>query len=108
LPIVVVQGPDDRAFVQQLQSVCPKIKITSPGDVGKLAAMIAGASLMLCTDSAPMHLAVAVQTYTLALFGPTNPARSLPRSERVLGIQSPTGDMADIDPQQVLQKIWGG
>jgi len=108
LPIVVVQGPDDGEFVASLQGLVPQIKVTSPGDVGKLAAMIAGANLMLCTDSAPMHLAVAVKTYTLALFGPTDPARSLPKSDKVAAVQSPTSKMAAIDPHIVLKKIWGG
>jgi len=76
--------------------------------LGQLAALIAGANLMLCTDSAPMHLAVAVQTYTLALFGPTDPAKLLPRSDKFVGIQSPTGSMADISPATVLAKIWEG
>jgi ADP-heptose:LPS heptosyltransferase len=69
--------------------------------------MIAGANLMLCTDSAPMHLSVAVQTYTIALFGPTDPAKLLPRSDKFLAIKSPTGKMADIAPNTVLEKIWG-
>ena len=113
LPIVVVQGPDDADFVKTLQQVCPAVKVTTPGDVGKLAAMIAGASLMLCTDSAPMHLAVAVQTYVLSLFGPTDPAKLLPASPssgetRFVGIKSPSGKMADITPETVLKKVWGG
>jgi ADP-heptose:LPS heptosyltransferase len=75
--------------------------------VGKLAAIIAAANLMLCTDSAPMHLAVAVGTYTIALFGPTEPEKLLPKSDRVLAIKSPTGKMAEISPQEVLKKVWG-
>lgn len=106
LPIVLVQGPEDAAFVDALQAVSTKLKVTTPVDVGKLAAMIAGTSLMLCTDSAPMHLAVAVKTYTLALFGPTDPKKLLPNSNRFIGIKSLTGKMADISPQMVLEKVW--
>lgn len=108
IPIVVVRGPDDQEFVTQLTQACSGLKVTKPSDVGKLAAMIAGANLMLCTDSAPMHLAVALQVYTLALFGPTDPDKLLPKSDKFLGIKSPTGKMADIPPEQVLQKVWGG
>ena len=54
-----------------------------------------------------MHLAVAVGTYTIALFGPTDPKKLLPKSDRVIAVKSSTGKMADILPQQVLQKIWG-
>lgn len=108
LPIVVIQGPEDEPLVASLLKATPDVKVTSPADIGKLAAMIAGASLMLCTDSAPMHLAVAVKTYTLALFGPTDPTKLLPANNRFIGIKSPTGSMADISPQTVLDKVWGG
>ncbi len=108
LPLVVVKGPEDQDFVNTLSQACPGLVVTSPPDIGKLAAMIAGANLMLCTDSAPMHLAVALQVYTLALFGPTDPAKLLPANDKFIGIKSPTGNMADIDPAAVLAKVWGG
>jgi ADP-heptose:LPS heptosyltransferase len=108
LPVVAIQGPEDEQFVRSLRESCPDIKITSPTDVGKLAAMIAAANLMVCTDSAPMHLAVAVQTYTLALFGATDPKKLLPQSDRFIAIKSPTTKMADISPQVVLERVWGG
>ncbi|MBW4632735.1 MAG: glycosyltransferase family 9 protein [Iphinoe sp. HA4291-MV1] len=108
MPVVVIQGPEDGEFVRRLKEYAPNIKVSSPDDIGKLAAMIAGANLMVCTDSAPMHLSVAVQTYTIALFGPTNPAKLLPRSDKFLAIKSSTDKMADISPKTVLEKIWGG
>jgi len=108
LPIVVIQEPENEQLVQELLQSFPEIKVTSPADIGKLAAMIASANLMLCTDSAPMHLAVAVQTYTIALFGPTESQKLLPASDRFIEIKSPTGRMADISPQAVLERVWGG
>ena len=107
LPVVVIQLEDEQLVGQLLQS-CPNIKVTSPTDIGKLAALIAGASLVLCTDSVPMYLAVAVQTYTIALFGSTDPRKLLPASDRFIGIKSPTGKMADISPQTVIQRMWNG
>lgn len=106
LPIVVACGPEDSEFVDELSRAVNGLKVVSPPDIGKLAATIAGANLMLCTDSAPMHLAVAVQTYTYALFGPTDPKKLLPESDRAQGIASPTGKIADIDPQTVLDAIF--
>lgn len=108
LPIVVAEGEADAAIVSALTQACPGVKVTRPGDIGKLAAMIAGANLMLCTDSAPMHLAVALQVYTLALFGPTDPAKLLPQNEKFQGIASPTGMMADLSPDTILKVVWGG
>lgn len=108
LPVVVVKGPGDEAFVTKLLELCPTLKVTEPDDMGKLAAIIAAANLMLCTDGAPMQLAVAVQTYTIALFGPADPAKFLPQNDRLIGIKSPTGNLADIAAQDILKKVWGG
>ncbi len=109
LPIVLLKGPEDEAWVEQLLQANPNLKVSSPPDIGKLSAMIAGGNLMLCTDSAPMHLAIAVGTYTIALFGPTNPNKLLPQDNSAcVGIQSSTGAIADIDVKTVLEKIWRG
>lgn len=107
LPLVVVQAPENQAWATGLHHACPDLKVTAPDNIGKLAAMIAGASLMLCPDSAPMHLAVAVGTYTIALFGPTDPEKLLPDNDRFVGLKSPTGQIADIPPSQILEQIWG-
>ena len=108
LPIVMLKGPEDEEFIAQMMQFSPDLKVTSPGDIGKLAAMIAGANLMLCTDSAPMHLSVAVGTPTIALFGPTEAKKLLPQSEKYIAIQSPTSAIADIKPETVLEQIWRG
>lgn len=108
LPIVLLEGPEDGQWVSELTSLCPNLKTVSPSDIGKLAAIIGGASLMLCTDSAPMHLSVAVGTYTIALFGPTSVQKLLPQSDQCVGIQSPTGSIADIKPEEVLSQVWRG
>jgi ADP-heptose:LPS heptosyltransferase len=108
LPIVIVQGPEDTQLVASVKQSCPEIKVTSPGDIGKLAAMIAGANLMLCTDSAPMHLSVAVGTPTIALFGPTDAKKLLPQNEKYIALQSPSGAIADIKPESILEQIWRG
>ena len=108
LPIVIVEGDDDADVVAALTQACPGLQVTRPDDIGKLSAMIAGANLMLCTDSAPMHLAVALQVYTLALFGPTDPSQLLPKNEKFQGISSPTGKMVDLAPDSILKVVWGG
>ncbi|NEO97777.1 MAG: glycosyltransferase family 9 protein [Symploca sp. SIO2E9] len=108
LPIVLVQAPeDDPEWIAAMIQSIPDLKLTTPIDIGKLAAIIAGANLMLCTDSAPMHLSVAVGTYTIALFGPTEAKKLLPVSEHCIGIQSSSGWIADIEPEEVLKRIWG-
>lgn len=106
LPVAIVKGPDDSVFVDAIVAACPNIKVISPTDIGKLAATIASANLMLCTDSGPMHLSIAVGTYTIALFGPTDPKRLLPDNGRSIAIKSRTDSIADIPPSDILEKIW--
>lgn len=109
LPIVVlVQTAEDEQLVRSLKEMFPDLKVTAPPDIGKTSAIIAAANLLLCTDSAPMHLAIAVQTYTIALFGMTDPKKLIPPSDRVIAIKSPTGKLSDIAPQTVLERVWGG
>src|SRR5919201_663395 len=47
----------------------------SPLPVDALAAALARVRLLVACDSGPVHLATAVGTPTLALFGPTSPIR---------------------------------
>ncbi len=103
--IAVLKGPEDAEWVERLASEVDDLKAIAPPDVGKLAATIAAANLMLCTDSAPMHLSVGLQTYTIALFGPTEPAKLLPTDEKYVAIKSPTGNIADIKPEAIIEKL---
>ncbi|BAQ66374.1 glycosyltransferase family 9 protein [Geminocystis sp. NIES-3709] len=107
LPIVLLCGPDDINWTNEMLSLCPTVKVISPPDMGKLAAVIAGANLMLCTDSAPMQLAVAVGTYTIALFGPTQAKKLLPSNhDRFIGLQSLSDKIADIPTDKILEQMW--
>ena len=109
LSIVLIEGPEDVQWVDEMINACGNLKVVMPSDIGKLSAIIAGASLMLCTDSAPMHLSVAVGTYTIALFGPTKAEKLLPSdNDQCVGIQSPTSAISDIKPEYVLNQIWRG
>ena len=108
LPMVIAASSQNPSLTTALTADYPELKVTAPADFGKLAAMIAGANLMLCTESAPMHLAVALQVYTLALLNSVSSANLLPQTDKFAAIPSETGKLADIPPEQVLAKVWGG
>lgn len=108
MPVVVISQPDNQDLMRTFSEVIPDIKETFPDNIGKLAAIIAGANLMLCTNSAPMQLAVFLQTYTIALFGSAESTKLLPKSDKFIAIKSPSGLMADIPPATVLEKVWQG
>ncbi len=54
--------------------------------IQKLAALISSSDLLVCVDSAPMHLAVALGKRLVAFFGPTNPKKLLPNDPRFLPV----------------------
>ncbi len=108
MPLVIVKQTGDLEAVTALTQAVPNLKVTKPGDMGKMAAMVAGANLMICPNSVPMQLAIALQVYTLALFGSSSSSQVLPQSDKFIAIQSPTGSIADIQPTQILQQVWGG
>ncbi|MBW4514925.1 MAG: glycosyltransferase family 9 protein [Timaviella obliquedivisa GSE-PSE-MK23-08B] len=108
MPLVLVKQTEDLETVTALTQAVPSLKVTKPADVGKLSAIVAGANLMICPNSVPMHLAIALQVYTLALFGSSSSSQFLPQSDKFIAIQSPRRSIADIQPDQILQKVWGG
>lgn len=111
LPLVLLQQPETAGWVKQLTQAFPSVKAIRPDNLGQVAALVAGANLMLTTDSYPLQLGIALNVFTLALFGAHSPTLRLPPGEgtetRFLGIASPTGRVADIDPATVLKKVWG-
>lgn len=67
--------PDELAMCQEICEKIPHIPIINLG--GKmtlkgLAALINGAKGMICVDSVPLHIASALQTPVVVLFGPTS------------------------------------
>ncbi len=73
----------------------------------QLGGVLASAGAYVGNDSGPSHLAAALGTPTVALFGPTNPAVWAPRGPRVhvlRGLPS-RGDAWGIDPAKVVPAV---
>jgi len=75
--IVLTAGPDERerAMIAEIRehTDAPFVDFSGKSMLGfkQLAALTARAKLFIGVDSAPMHIAAAVQTPTVALFGPS-------------------------------------
>ncbi len=108
MSIIAIQEPDDIPLVREMKEYFPQLKIVITDNVGQLAAMIASANLLLCTESAILQIAIAVQTYTIVLTGAGRSSLIVPNSEKFLAIESSSSQIADIPPQTVSAKIWGG
>lgn len=75
---VVSWGPGDESRARRLAALLPEARVPPALTLSALAQVIAGASLLVAGDTGPLHLADALGTPTLALFGPTDPARNGP------------------------------
>jgi len=112
MPIVLLQTEASAAQVSELKATDAQLIVVVASNLGQTAAIVAGADLVLTPDSYVMQLSAALKVFTLALFGKNSPAEMLPPvsgdETRFLGIISETGQVADINPEAVLQKVWGG
>jgi ADP-heptose:LPS heptosyltransferase len=63
-------------LLQRIQQSMKQQAVLAAGDtnLGQLAALFARARIVLGPDSGPLHLAAAVKTPTVTLFGPADPA----------------------------------
>ena len=72
--IFIVWGKSDEEDAFKIHSLLEEKSIIAPETtIQELAAMIARCKILIANDSGPMHIATAVGTPVLALFGPTNP-----------------------------------
>jgi heptosyltransferase-2 len=75
--LVVVGGPDDAELAAGIVAAAePRMALDATGKLSLLGSseLLARARLLITNDSSPQHLASAMNTPTIALFGPTVPA----------------------------------
>jgi lipopolysaccharide heptosyltransferase II len=83
--IVLTGTTEDRALIEQVVSALPAgtgIDASRDGSLLTLAAVLAASDLLVTGDTGPMHVAAAVGTPIVAVFGPSDPRRYAPRSAR--------------------------
>ena len=81
LPSVVLWGPGEEALAETVvRSSDGAARIAPATRISDLLELSRAASLILSGDTGPLHIAAAAGTPTVALFGPTDPARNGPWS----------------------------
>jgi 3-deoxy-D-manno-octulosonic-acid transferase/heptosyltransferase-1 len=83
IDIVFTGGPSDRQVVDVIVGMmtAPAANLAGKTSLKQLAAVYRQSALVVSTDTGPMHLAAAVGTPVVALFGPTAPWRTGPFGE---------------------------
>jgi ADP-heptose:LPS heptosyltransferase len=85
-------GPVER----ERQLAIGNLPALHPPDLRSLAGLLAKATLFIGNDSGPGHIAAAVGTPPLTLFGPTDPRLWAPHGKRSQVLQAPAADIAAI------------
>ena len=92
--IVLTGSREDRGLVDGVKAQLPAertVDLTGRGDLVETAAILERLDLLITGDTGPMHLAAAVGTPIVAVFGPSDPARYAPQGplDRVVRIDLP-------------------
>ena len=98
--VMLIGGPDDKECIETiLKNVRTQNFDNLYGttkNLKELAELISSAEKFLCSDSAPLHVAVALNIKTYVIFGPTDPNTLIPKSDRITPIM--TNDNCSLKP----------
>ena len=118
--VVFTGAKEDRNAIDAIRSRMSRnsLDVSGKTDLMTLAAIYEIADGVISTDTGPMHLAAAVETPVVALFGPTAPWRTGPygNRHRVIRLGTPCSPcfrrscekpvcMQDIDAESVFQAV---
>lgn len=98
--VLLVGGPDDKECIETILKTVRTKNFEnlygSTKSLKELAELISSADKFLCSDSAPLHIAVALKTNTYVIFGPTDVNALIPKSELVTPIMA--NDNCELKP----------
>ena len=88
--ILLAGGPDDKEVIENIvQNTSEKNFVNLFGktkNIKQLVKIMKKADLCICIDSAPMHIAVGLKKKLIAIFGPTDEKKLLPKDKLFIPI----------------------
>jgi len=108
--ILLFFGQKERALAAAVQENMrhPAVEIP-PQPLRRLAAILSQLRLYVGNDTGTTHLAAAVGTPVVAIFGPTDSHQWKPWGDRVIAVQAQDGRCESIRPEEVIraaEKLW--
>ncbi len=77
--ILILWGPGERPLAERIAGAMSETSVIAPEtDLKRLMALIKRCRLLITGDTGPLHIAAALGVPTVALFGPSDPARNGP------------------------------
>lgn len=90
--VILAGGPDDNEVIETIRNKTKNKKFEDfygkTKSLKDLAVLIGKAEQFICSDSAPLHVAVAMKTKTYVIFGPTDDKKLIPQSDIVIPIKA--------------------
>lgn len=88
--VILAGGPDDAEVIETIRKNTKGFEdfYGKTKSLKDLAVLIGKAEQFICSDSAPLHVAIAMKTKTYAIFGPTDDKKLIPQSELVIPIKA--------------------
>ena len=105
--VVLLGGPNDAERCDFLARTLPMQTLNLAGktDLLQAAAVLARMRIFVGNDSGLGHIASAVNTPTLTLFGPGQPERYHPWGEHARWLVSPENDLGKLSAEAVLEEM---
>jgi ADP-heptose:LPS heptosyltransferase len=97
--VLFLCGPTERERGFAIPNDIPTL---APPNLRSLAALLSRARLFVGNDSGPGHIAAAVNTTTLSLFGPTEPRVWAPQNAAGHILHAADGDLGKLSVATVL------
>lgn len=88
--VILAGGPDDAEVIETIRNNTKGFEdfYGKTKSLKDLAVLIGKAEQFICSDSAPLHAAVAMKTKTYVIFGPTDDKKLIPQSDLVTPIKA--------------------
>ena len=90
--VILAGGPDDKETIETIQRLVPAEKYVNmfgkTKNLKELAELISSTEKFLCSDSAPLHVAVALGVKTYVIFGSTDDKKLIPQNGKVVQIKA--------------------
>ena len=90
--VFLIGGPEDKDCIDEIQKLVPAQKYKNlygtTKNLTELAELISSAEKFLCSDSAPLHIAVALGVKTYVIFGSTDDKKLIPQNDKVTAIKN--------------------
>ena len=90
--VLLTGGPDDKDCIDEILRLVRTKNFENlygtTKNLKELAQMISSADKFLCSDSAPLHIAVSLGVKTYVIFGPTNDKTLIPQNGKVIPVKA--------------------